>query len=103
MNLDWQSVSLILGILVIIVGALIKIFGNNNKNIMPELKLPKEFYNVKTQVGEQQVRFEEYEKLINEKLSGLSEDIKELKENIKDRNEKIDKLTEIIIKYISKN
>ena len=96
--MTWELVSLILGIILILTGAAIKIFKKNG-----ESKLPQEFYDVKTQVGEQQIRFEENEKLINEKISGLSNEINGVNDRVKETNNKIDKLTELLIKFISEN
>ena len=96
--MSWELVSLILGIILILTGAAIKIFKKNGVS-----KLPTEFYDVKTQVGEQRIRFEEYEKLMDEKISGLSSDVKDTNDRIKETNNKIDKLTELLIKFISEN
>lgn len=96
--MTWELVSLILGIILILTGAAIKIFKKNG-----ESKLPQEFYDVKTQVGEQQIRFEEFQKSMDGKISGLSENIKDTNDRIKETNNKIDKLTELLIKFISEN
>ena len=96
--MSWEIVATILGICGIISASLIKIFKKNG-----ESKLPQEFYDVKTQVGEQQMRFDGYEKLMDEKISGLSSDVKDTNDRIKETNNKIDKLTELLIKFISNN
>ena len=78
--MTWELVSLILGIILILAGATIKIFKKNNN-----FKLPKEFYDVEKKVIELEVEF------------------KNVSENIKELNKKIDKLTELLIKYISED
>lgn len=96
--MSWEIVATILGICGIISASLIKIFKKNGVS-----ELPQEFYDVKTQVGEQQMRFDGYEKLMDEKISGLSSDVKDTNDRIKETNNKIDKLTELLIKLISEN
>ena len=96
--MTWELVSLILGIILILTAAAIKIFKKNG-----ESKLPQEFYDVKTQVGEQQIRFEEFQKSMDGKITGLLENIRDTNDRIKETNNKIDKLTELLIKFISEN
>lgn len=96
--MTWELVSLILGIILILTAAAIKIFKKNG-----ESKLPQEFYDVKTQVGEQQIRFEEFQKSMDGKITGLLENIRNTNDRIKETNNKIDKLTELLIKFISEN
>ena len=80
--MTWELVSLILGIILILVAAAIKIFKKDN-NL--SVKLPSKFYDIEKKVIELEVEF------------------KNVSENIKELNKKIDKLTELLIKYISED
>jgi len=87
--MSWPEVSLILGILVIIVGGLTRIFGNKQK---PSIE-PKKFYDVEKQVNENTIEFKNFKEHIDEK-------IEELKDDYKESNKKIDKLTELLIDFV---